>query len=272
MVDDDITDIRNYYEANPEQEADRIIRHPIEFEITMRYFKQHFPKNGVILDVGCGSGTYSIPLAKAGYEITAVDLSPALIHMCNTYAEKEGISDRVRTHVADARDLSFVPDAAFDAGMVMGPLYHLIYRDDRQSVIRQVISKLKSGAPFFSAHISRIGMLPHIALRVPEWIENQESVRSTLTRGHFCPTHPRDGRFRGYFTTIDELKPLHEELGIETIAIAASDPASIAIDRTFRTLPKNQQMLWLDVLFECSAEPSFRGAWPHLLYIGRKRE
>jgi SAM-dependent methyltransferase len=269
---DDISDIRDHYQTDPELEADRLNRHPVEFEITMRYFKRYLPNTGAILDIGCGAGTYAIPLAKAGYDVSAVDLTPALVQMCNEFAEREAVSSSIETHVADARDLSFLPDCAFDAVAVMGPLYHLIDRDDRQTAIREALSKIKPGAPFFSAHVSRIGMLPHVATRVPEWIEDHDSVASILSFGHDGGTHPRDGGFRGYFTTIDELPPLHEELGLETIAIAASDPACLSLDTRLRDLSENQKRLWLDVLFKYSTEPSFRGAWPHLLYIGRKRD
>lgn len=267
---DDVSDIRDHYQANPEIEADRLNRHPVEFEITMRYFKQHLPRTGAILDIGCGAGSYAVALAKAGYTVTAVDLTPALVHMCSEFAEREGVSSSVRTHVADARDLSFLPDSAFDAVAVMGPLYHLIDRDDRRTAVREAMSKIKPGAPFFSAHVSRIGMLPHVAMRAPEWIEDRNSVASVLSVGHDGVSHPRDGGFRGYFTTIDELQTLHEKLGLETIAVAASDPACLSLDTRLRDLSQAQRELWLDVFYEYSTEPSFRGAWPHLLYVGRK--
>jgi SAM-dependent methyltransferase len=271
IMQDDVTDIRGYYDADAKQEADRLIRHPIKFEITMRYLMKYLPKSGTILDVGCGPGSYAVPLAQSGYDVAGVDFSAELVQMCNSLSSDKCVADRIRTHIADARDLKFLPDETFDAGMLMGPLYHLFHREERQQAIQQVASKLKPGAPFFSAHISRIGILPHIALRAPEWIADHASVQSVMEVGHDGPTHPRAGGFRGYFATIEELPPLHEEMGIETLVIAASDPASVAVDSMFRQLSIEQQDLWLELLFAVSAEPSFRGAWPHLLYIGNKR-
>ena len=269
MPSDDISDIHRHYELSPSLEADRLSRHPIEFEVTMRHLRQHLPESGSILDVGCATGAYSISLAKSGYDVTAVDISPALVQLCGRNAAREGVSDHIQTFVADARDLSQIPGTEFDAVMLMGPLYHLIVREDRQKAIAEAVGRMKPSAPFFSAHINRIGMLAHIAKTVPEWIEQTNSVESVLSRGHDDGTHPRDGRFRGYFATVEELAPLHEEMGLQTVAIAAADPASVAIDESFRALPANQQELWLDLFFRVSAETSFRGGWPHLLYIGR---
>lgn len=41
--------------------------------------KQYLPFGGQILDVGCGTGTISILLAEAGYQVTGVDLSPDML-------------------------------------------------------------------------------------------------------------------------------------------------------------------------------------------------
>ena len=89
MPSDDISDIHRHYDLNPGLEADRLGRHPIEFEITMRHLKQHLPESGSVLDVGCATGAYSISLAKSGYDVTAVDISPALVQLCGRNAARK---------------------------------------------------------------------------------------------------------------------------------------------------------------------------------------
>ncbi|MEZ4518635.1 MAG: class I SAM-dependent methyltransferase [Chloroflexota bacterium] len=37
--------------------------------------------DGPVLELGCGSGRLLLPLARAGYEITGVDNSPAMLAM-----------------------------------------------------------------------------------------------------------------------------------------------------------------------------------------------
>jgi S-adenosylmethionine-dependent methyltransferase len=269
MSPDDVSDIRKHYVGYADQEVGRLDRHPIEFNITMRHLRQHLPPSGRILEVGCATGRYSVALAKLGYEVTAVDLTPELVDLCSAYSAEEGVSDRVTTCVADGRDLSSVPGERFDAGLLMGPLYHLIERADRQRAIAEVVARLRRGARFFSSHISRYGALADIVKKIPEWIEEEAKVESYLSLGHEGSLHPRDGTFRGYFTTVDELPMLHEEMGITTLAIAATDPAGTAAEEAIRELPEGQRERWLDVFHRISTEPSFRGAWCHLLYIGR---
>jgi len=41
------------------------------------------PEDGKILEVGCGTGQLTVPLAKRGYEITAIDRGPDLAHVAS---------------------------------------------------------------------------------------------------------------------------------------------------------------------------------------------
>ena len=268
---DDVADIQRHYVGYAEEEEGRLDRHPIEFRITMRYLEMHLPPGGRILEVGCATGRYTVALARLGYRLTSIDLTPELVDRCCENARCAGVEQLISTHVADGRDLSSVPGTDFDAGLLMGPLYHLVERDDRQRAIGQVASRLKPGAPFFSAHISRFGAMADVMKEMPDWADDPERLAYFFAHGHEGPFHPRDGSFRGYFATTEELPALHEEIGIDTVIIAASDPAGTAVEDTFRDLPGRLQDIWLDILFRMSAEPSYRGAWCHLLYVGKKR-
>lgn len=68
---------------------------------------------GSVLDLGCGPGRYSIPLARAGYGVTAVDLSSRLLEKGRELAGDAGI-EWVR---ADMRE--FRREAAFDLAISM---------------------------------------------------------------------------------------------------------------------------------------------------------
>lgn len=65
-----------------------------------------------ILDVGTGTGYFSILLARSGHELTGIDLTPAMIAEARRQAEAEKLS--IRFEVMDAQELSFA-DASFDA-------------------------------------------------------------------------------------------------------------------------------------------------------------
>jgi hypothetical protein len=105
--------------------------------------------------------------------------------------------------------------------------------------------------------------------RVPEWIERKQEVRFLLDRGRRPDDLPRGG-FRGYFARVLEIRPLHEALGIRTLVLAGVEPAISADDESYNKLQATRRDLWLDLLFEVSADEATVGASRHLLYVGRK--
>jgi SAM-dependent methyltransferase len=47
---------------------------------------------GPILELACGTGRLSIPLARAGYSVTGLDLSPAMLRRATRKAERGGVA------------------------------------------------------------------------------------------------------------------------------------------------------------------------------------
>ena len=60
---------------------------------------------GPVLEVGCGTGRVLIPTARAGIEITGLDLSPHMLAVCREHlkAEPQGVQSRVRLVEGDMR-------------------------------------------------------------------------------------------------------------------------------------------------------------------------
>jgi SAM-dependent methyltransferase len=266
---DDVSDIAALYDDDPEREHFRLEHHQLEHDLTLRYLDEHLPPEGSILEVGAATGIYTLELARRGYKLTAVDLSQKLIERCRKRIEDSGLAKQVRTIVADARDLREVTEREFDAVLLMGPLYHLVLKEDRQTALREAFDRLREGGIIFSSFISRFGILGDLLKNVPEWIERQSEVLSVMKEGK-DPNHVPGSGFRGYFATASEIPLLHEEAGFETLALAAVEPAISADDESYNKLEGKQRQLWLDLLYETSREPTIIAASRHLLYIGRK--
>ena len=64
-----------------------------------------------LLDVGCGAGQIALPAARAGVNVTGVDLAANQIEQARAQAQKENLS--IRFDEGDAEMLPY-PDAAFD--------------------------------------------------------------------------------------------------------------------------------------------------------------
>lgn len=267
---DDVSDISAYYIADPEREHTRLERHQLEFDLTWRNLERFLPAQGTILEIGAATGRYTLPLAQRGYQITAVDLTPALLDLNRQQIAAAGLDDQVRFVAADARDLASVTARDFDAVLLMGPLYHLIAEADRRAALRQAADRLRDGGVLFSALISRFGVFGDLIRNDPGWIEDQAEVEALVASGHRPDEAPRGG-FRGYFARVDEIAPLHEALGFEPLALVGVEPAIGAADADYNGLQGDQRRRWLDLLDRISTEPSIVGASRHLLYVGRKQ-
>ena len=68
-------------------------------KVDVRGLRIIFEKFGVhsggrILDLACGIGRISINLAKAGYKVVGVDISPLYLDFARKWAEQDGIRNR----------------------------------------------------------------------------------------------------------------------------------------------------------------------------------
>jgi S-adenosylmethionine-dependent methyltransferase len=268
---DDIGDIRAYYDGAVEGEEARLSGNQLEWDLTWRYLEAHLPPPPAhLLELGAATGRYSRELAKRGYQVTAVDLSPQLVAEARRRCGQAGVSERVEHLVADARDLSCLQGRLFDAALIMGPLYHLTEEADRRLVLRQVGGLLAPGSLVVSAHISRLGILGSVMSYYPFWAALPREVESILVHGCDSEAWPRGG-FRGYYARPEEIAPLHQSEGFETLILAAVEPAIGADDESYNRLEGENREAWMNLLYRISTEPSTIGASQHLLWIGRKR-
>jgi SAM-dependent methyltransferase len=266
---DDVSDIQALYDGGVEREDARLERHQLERDITWRYLERYLPAKGTILEIGAATGGYTVELARRGFTVAAVDLSPKLLEVCEKRVIDEGLGGKVTFAIADARNLSDVKGDSFDAVLLMGPLYHLVLEEDRKIVLMEALNRMKPGGIIFSAFISRYGIWGDLIKNIPQWIENQSELRSILEQGR-QPADVARGGFRGYFAEVSEIAPLHEEIGFKTLVVAGVEPAISADDESYNRLEGERRKLWLDLMYEISTEESIIAASRHLLYIGVK--
>jgi S-adenosylmethionine-dependent methyltransferase len=266
---DDISDIQAMYDSGWEKEDSRLQRHQLERDITWRYLEKYLPAPGSnLLEIGSATGRYTLELAKRGYKVLAIDLSPELVAGAKARAFETGLSERIEFRVGDARTLTGIAESAFDGALVMGPLYHLVVREDRLMVLNQVFKFLKPNGVIFTAWLSRFGITGDLIKKHAEIIEDREEIRLLLEQGRDPDTY--QGGFRGYFARVDEIPVIHEETGFHTIVMAGAEPAISADDASYNILEGDRRRLWLDLLFRISSEPSMVACSRHLLYIGKK--
>lgn len=60
----------------------------------------------IALDVGCGTGLFSLALARRGFRVLAADLAPQMVAATAAAAEVVGLAERVSCHVGDLDELT----------------------------------------------------------------------------------------------------------------------------------------------------------------------
>lgn len=108
------------------------------------------PTEGSALDAGCGAGCWSIVLAKRGFKVTGVDLSPTSIAWAREKASGQPPSGpgSVEFHIASATDLRRWPENHFHF-VLDGFLLHCLIGSDRHAYLREVRRVIHDAGVFF---------------------------------------------------------------------------------------------------------------------------
>jgi SAM-dependent methyltransferase len=266
--------VQDYYTTHVGQEWRRLARHPysrLEFATTMHFLEQHLPQHGLVLDAGGGPGRYTIELAKRGYDVVLLDLTPANIAFAQRQIKRAKLGARVKGVVEGTiLDLSRFADNTFDAVICTGgPLSHVVDRQDRERAIGELIRVARPGAPIFVSVMGRLGVL------VLELLEGQDEIELPLF------AHLRDtGEYWGgagftpcYFFLPEELRAAFSNKGVDIVELVGLEGLSSRQSRHFNQLSKHETRfkIWLETHYKTCTHPSVVGMSGHLLIVCRKQ-
>ena len=112
--------ISTYYDTTDENSRLQRTRHgQLEFRTTMAYIHRYASPGSSILEVGAGTGRYSVALAKEGMDVTAIELVE--YNLAILQKNGKGLSN-LHSFQGDATDLGRFPDDSFDVTMLLGPM------------------------------------------------------------------------------------------------------------------------------------------------------
>ena len=149
-----LADVQRYWDARPCN-----IRHSPKPVGSREYFDEvearkylvepHIPgfadferwRGKRVLEVGCGIGTDSINFARAGAELTAVDLSSESLRVAEKRAAVMEVGDRIRFRQANAEELASVLDGeSFDLVYSFGVVHHTPRPDRALAEMRKLVA------------------------------------------------------------------------------------------------------------------------------------
>jgi ubiquinone/menaquinone biosynthesis C-methylase UbiE len=108
-----------------------------------------------ILDLACGYGRLTILLAKQGYHIEGIDITPSLITEARKVAKRERVNTSFK--VGDMRKLPY-ENESFDAIICMWNAFNELYKEkDQLHAIKEMLRVLrKGGFAFIEMRYARI--------------------------------------------------------------------------------------------------------------------
>ena len=273
--------LENYY-ANYDEEGRLLSKHgQVEYRTTMKYIHEMLEATDMtgetietekmgsekkkILEVGAGTGRYSIALAKEGHEVDALEYTAHNLEIMNGKIAGEGLSD-IKTHHGTALDLSKFADESFDLTLVLGPMYHLYTGEDKQKAMEEAIRVTKRGGHIFVAYcMNEATMLQFVFGKGNLWncMENH-----MLTEDFHCLSEEKD-LFE--LSRVEDINALNEQFSdITIVKLVATDGATNYMRECIDSMDDATFEMWMKYHFTICERQDLIGATHHSLDILQK--
>ncbi len=265
--------IVRYYGESDEDSRLRTGWFQLEHTRTQELILRHLPPApATIIDAGGGSGVYSCWLAGLGYRVHLIDVVRKHVEQARAASVEQAEHPLASAEVGDARHLSH-DDGSVDAVLLLGPLYHLVEKEDRLACLREAYRVLRPGGLLWGAGISHFASLfdslsnsffddPKFAPIVEGDLEDSQHRNPTDNPIYFTDA---------YFHRPGELSRELLASGFHVMAMVAIEgPGWLArdFDRLWKDQVQRDRLL--AIVRKVESEPSILGATSHIMAIGRK--
>jgi len=266
--------VKDWYTKTARYEWKRLKRdlyHQIEFMVTMHFIEKHLPTTGLVLDAGGGPGRFTIELAKRGYDVVLLDVTPRMLKTAKRHIKKAKVQSKVKQIIEGSiADLSMFDGETFDAVLCLGaPLTHLLEEKDREHAVEELVRVAKKNAPILISVIGRIGLLKSMLTDFPH---EMPYIKVHWETGDYVPGVSGKGFTAAHWFLPEELKTLIEKHGIKTLEMAGLEGLSSHHRRATNRLSKDLEKwsIWLETILETCTHPAVVGGAEHFLLVGRK--
>ena len=251
--------------SNYDEDGRLLSRHgQVEYRTTMKYIRESLAGFSApqILEVGAGTGRYSVTLAKEGFSVTAVELVEH--NLAQLKAKLDG-TEPITALQGNALDLSMLPSDHFDLTMLLGPMYHLYTREDKLQALREAVRVTKPGGRILVAYCMN-------EPTVVQYVFGMNKLREVmdlqmLTPDWHCISEPKD-----LFELVrtEDIAALDAEIPVERLKLVATDGATNYMREYIDAMDDESFAQWMNFHFAICERQDLIGASHHTLDVLKK--
>lgn len=254
--------LNNFYNEDCAEDTRLESQHgQVEFLTTIKYIEEYLKPETKILEIGAGTGRYSLYYANKGYDVTAIEY---VQHNVDILKSKIKDNMNIVAEQGDAVDLSRFENNTFDVTLVLGPLYHLYEDKDINKAIEEAIRVTKKDGIIAIAYLTSDSIMIDWSLMGDHLINgypNDFDDNFKMTRYH-------QGVFAPFY--ISEFKNIMSKFNVELLHNVATDGFTHHVKDKIDSLSKEEFEVWMRYHLSTCEREDLQGYSNHMLYICKK--